>query len=264
MTVVGISMMWNEEDVAEYIVRHMLEECDHVIVADNRSTDRTRAILNSIHSERLHIEDEPSFAFRQQMTMNRLADEAREELGATWIVPFDADEWWYSPAWAIRDVLPALDTFQIRAGEYCAVPQPTDDPKVRNPFRRCAWHRALNPDFKVAFRPQQGRVLGFGSHLVSDSDAWNEVAHNTLFVRHLPFRSFEQAKRKLRHGKAALEATGQPSTTGWHWTSLGGLDDEGLAQWWEVWTKKDGLVNEPLPETPRVAVRGTNSSPPSK
>ena len=28
MTVVGISMMWNEEDVADYVVRHMLEECD--------------------------------------------------------------------------------------------------------------------------------------------------------------------------------------------------------------------------------------------
>ena len=245
-------MAWNEEDIVESTVRHMLEECDTVIVADNMSTDRTREILEAIDDPRLHIEEEPSFGYYQQMTMNRLADEAREDYGATWVIPFDMDEFWTCPSWPIRDVLPALDTFQIRAGEYCAVPQPTDDPKERNPFRRCTWHRALNPDFKVAFRPQQGRVLGFGSHLVSDSDAWNEVAHNTLFVRHLPFRSFEQAKRKLRHGKAALEATGQPSTTGWHWTSLGGLDDEGLAQWWEVWIKKDGLVNEPLPETPKV------------
>jgi glycosyltransferase involved in cell wall biosynthesis len=247
MTVVGISMMWNEEDICEAVVRHMLNEVDEVIVADNNSTDRTREILEAIHDPHLHIEDEPSFGYYQIQTMNRLADEAREDYGASWVVPFDADEWWYSPSWPIRDVLPSINTFQVRAGEYVFVPQPTDA-DAPDPFARCVWRRDLVPDFKIAFRPASGRILGFGSHLLSDSDAWHEVATHTLYIRHLPYRSLDQAKRKLRHGKAALEAANQPRGVGWHWHEYGAWDDEAFSNWWTAWTAPKDLTRDPLPD----------------
>lgn len=239
-------MMWNEEDVAEYVVRHMLTECDRVIVADNNSTDFTRSILESIGDERLTITDEPSFAYYQSHTMNRLADMARIDFKADWVVPFDADEVWYSPSWPLKDVLPSLDTGQVKAGEYVFVPRPTDDPTEPNPFRRCVWRRDLVPDFKVAFRPQSGKLLGFGGHIFG-ADAWEDVARHTLFIRHLPYRSLDQAKRKLRHGKAALEAAGQSKAVGWHWHQYGGWDDEQMANWWNSWTGPAGLTRDPLP-----------------
>jgi hypothetical protein len=77
MTVVGVTMMWNEADLAEYTVRHMLDQVDYVIVADNRSTDDTRAILESIGDPRLFVVDEPEFGYCQDRVMNALADSAR-------------------------------------------------------------------------------------------------------------------------------------------------------------------------------------------
>jgi glycosyltransferase involved in cell wall biosynthesis len=240
-------MVHDESDIIEYTVRHFLDEVDEVIIADNRSTDGTRDILEAIDDPRLHIEDEPSFGYYQQMTMNRLADEAREDYGATWVIPFDADELWFSPSWPIRDVLPSLDTFQVKAGEYVFVPQATDDPTEPNPFKRCSWRRELVPDFKVAFKPANGRILGFGAHLLSDSTPWTEAAAHTLYIRHLPYRSLEQAKRKLRHGKAALEAANQPKGVGWHWHEYGGWDDSVMQNWWADWTAPTGLTKDPLP-----------------
>jgi len=91
MSVVGISMFRNEADVARYVVRHMLDECDRVIVADNCSTDETRDVLAGIADSHFTLTDEPRFEYRQADTMMRLVGMAPE---ATWIVPFDADEWW--------------------------------------------------------------------------------------------------------------------------------------------------------------------------
>ena len=247
MTVIGVGMAWNEQDTIDAVVRHMLDECDEVIVADNASTDNTRAILEAINDPRLHIEDEPSFGYEQQRTTNRLADRAREEFRATWVIPFDMDEWWYSPAWPMRDLLPAIDAYQLRAGEYVYVPQPDkDDPNEPNPFKRCGWRRDLVPDWKLAFRPANGRVLGFGAHFLNDSPAWEQIATHTLYVRHLPYRSLEQAKAKLRHGKAALEATGASPLVGWHWREYGAWDDEQLESWWTNWTAPTGLTYDPL------------------
>jgi hypothetical protein len=43
MTVVAVSMVRDEEDIVGATVAHMRSQVDHVIVADNLSTDRTRA-----------------------------------------------------------------------------------------------------------------------------------------------------------------------------------------------------------------------------
>ena len=247
MSVVGISMFWNESDVAEYVVKHMIDECDYVIVADNNSDDGTREILECIDDPHLTIVDEPRFAYEQARTMNWLSEMAREDYGATWVIPFDMDEWWLSPAWPIKDVLPALDTLQVRAGGYEFHPQPSDDPTEHNPFRRVVWRREITPNFKVAFRPKSGKVLSFGNHFVYESDAWEEVSRNTLFIRHVPYRSLEQAMAKSRHGKAALEATGQGPTLGWHWRHMGGWTDAEFAAWWETWLDPAGLVKDPTP-----------------
>jgi hypothetical protein len=245
VTVVGISMVHNEADIIQYTVRHMLAECDEVIVADNNSDDGTRELLVDIGDPHLHIEDEPSFAYRQHMTMNRLSEQAREDFKATWVVPFDADEWWYNPAWPIKDVLPSLNVLEVQAGAYEFHPQATDNARERNPYRRVVWRRDLTPDFKVAYQPRLGVVLSMGSHLYGATPAWDEVARHTLFVRHVPYRSLEQAKAKSRHGMYALAAAGG-GTEGWHWRHMGGWSDEEFAAWWKTWLDRTGLTKDPL------------------
>lgn len=248
MTTWAVSMFHDEEDVAPWVVRHMLAECDAVLVADNRSTDASRALLEAIGDPRLSIVDEPSIAYRQADTMNRLAKQAYEA-GATWIVPFDFDERWSAEGGRIADVLAALPGRVIDTATTTIdlVPQPDDPAEEPDPFARCRWTRpgsywSTPQNRKIAYRPAPGRFVVQGNHSLVGRPM---PSPGPLRIRHLPYRSLAQATRKVRHGKLAIEAADLPAASGAHWQILGGLPDVVLAGWWADWTKREGLVMAP-------------------
>ena len=240
MSVVAVSMFRNEADVCRYVVRHMLDECGRVIVADNNSTDDTRAILDVIADSHLTVVDEPSFAYRQSETMMRLVAMAPE---AEWIVPFDADEWWDSPQGPLRAVLPTIPGDAVAATTWDMIPSFDDNPHDPNPFTRLLWARPSTslwsrPESrKAAFRPAPGRVLMQGNHGI---DGQPLPPFGPLRIRHLPFRTYEQAAAKLRHGRrAVLALNGSKQGAGTHWLEWGALDDDALHAWWADWTRRD-------------------------
>jgi hypothetical protein len=244
-TVAAVSMFRNEEDVADHVVRHMLAECDLVVIADNNSTDRTRAILDAIDDPRLFIYDEPSFAYDQAGTMNRMAA-AAVGAGADWVVPFDFDEWWYSDEGRIADVLRALpgDVEVTATRTWDMIPQRCDgnDP---NPFARIVSTRpgslwSQPGTRKIAFRPGPGRVLLQGNHGLVGREP-TMISVGPLRVRHYPFRTYRQAKAKVRHGRAAILAAQLPATSGTHWQEWGAYTDADLWAWWRKWTDPAGL-----------------------
>jgi len=228
--VVGVSMMHNEEDVAPYVVRHMLDECDAVIVGDHRSTDRTREILAGIGGRRLTVLS-ISGSFRQAPIINRIASRyGRVE----WIVPFDADEWWTSPHGRIADVLRGSGEQAATAVAWDLIPHPDDDEADPNPFTRIR-RRTFVPGWeKVAFRPGVGRSLVTGSHRLRRGPVG---ARGLLEIAHVPYRSFDQMARKVRHGKMALEEAREPFRRGGHWRTLGGKTDAELEVFWADYTK---------------------------
>ena len=258
--VYGCSMMHDELDVAPWVIEHMLFECDRLIVADNASRDGTRELLDMLalsSGGRLSVVDEPGLAFNQAASMNRLADMAAAE-GAAWIVPFDADEWWTAewpdrkgrwtpvPIAAALRAMPAGD-WQTTTRTIDLVPQPDDDPAQPNPFLRARHHRpgslwSAPGARKTAFRPASGRRLVQGNHRLEDAP-WAPVG--PLRIRHLPYRSLGQARRKLRHGRTAILAANLPTTSGTHWQQLGAMSDADLEGWWYGWTDPVGL--EPAP-----------------
>jgi hypothetical protein len=243
MTTIAISMFHDEADVAGPVVRHMLAECDAAIVADNNSADGSRAILDAIGDPRLTILDEPSFAYNQASTMNRLVALAAAA-GAEWVVPFDFDEWWYAEGGRIADVLAAMpeDMVSTTTRTWDMIPQP-DDPDDPDPFARVRWTRpgslwSLPHSRKTAFRPAPDRILLQGNHGLAGYP-WADVG--PLRIRHVPFRSLAQATAKLRHGRAAVIAAGLPGGSGSHWQQWGSLSDEDLSAWWAEWTDPAGL-----------------------
>jgi hypothetical protein len=245
MAVAAISMVHNEQDVIGYVVRHMLAECDLVLVADNESTDATREILEAIDDPRLLIFDEPCEDFAQVRVLMRLTREA-EVRHASWIVPFDADEWWYCPTGLrIADVLDAFPSVvhATRAEALDMVPQPSDPAGEPDPFARLRWARpatAASPENrKIAFRPGGLRRLTQGCHALQGEPF---PPFGPLRIKHVPYRSFEQAKAKLRHGRSALAQSNEPPGSGWHWREWGALSEDGLREWWRVWTNPAGLV----------------------
>jgi len=128
MTTAAVTMVRDEADIVEATVRHMLTQVDVVIVADNRSVDGTREILEGLP---VHLLNDPERGYYQSEKMARLAHMARVEHGADWVVPFDADEWWYSPHGRIGDVLEGIDAWPIYT---------TTSPPVSTPTgcRRCS------------------------------------------------------------------------------------------------------------------------------
>ena len=254
MTVFGISMVKDEADIIAGTIRHMAGECDQLIVADNNSTDGTRKILDELAYElpNLTVVDDPDPAYYQSAKMTALANLAAAE-GATWIVPFDADELWTS-AHRIADVLPGLDVPVADAPLFNHL-RTACDVDHSDPFTSMVW-RQPHPGklHKVAFRFEQGAVIHQGNHGVTLPSG--SVSVPALEIRHYPVRSPEQFIRKAINGANAYAQTDLPQSQGEHWRSYGQLYDrfgeQGLTEvyfehWWYRSPTDAGLVRDPAP-----------------
>lgn len=228
MTVTGIAMMKDEADVAHAVVEHMLTQVDEILVADNGSTDGTREILEILP---VTLIDDQESGYYQSAKMTALAQTAIEA-GADWVVPFDADEWWYSPfADRLSDVLAKLAPQWLCASaalyDHVATGADPDEP---DPFQRLGYRRrnAL-PLVKVACRAHPELVVEQGNHGATYPGG-TTVWPGELVVRHFPYRSPEQFVTKARNGARAYAATDLPETMGAHWRQYGALLDSGGPQ----------------------------------
>lgn len=217
MTVTGICMCKDEADIIGPVVEHMLTQVDTVIVADNGSTDGTRSILDALP---ITVLDDPDPAYRQSEKMSRLARVAADN-GATWVVPFDADEWWYSPFGRLADVLADCPTAVASATLYDHIAT-ADDPDEADPIRRMGWRRQdAGAMPKVACRPRLDATIHQGNHGAGYTNT--STFDGLLVVRHFPYRSAEQFVRKARNGAAAYAATDLPPDIGAHWRGYGSI-----------------------------------------
>lgn len=225
-------MVRDEADIIGTVLRHLLAEgVAGLIVADNLSTDGTRAILDALAAEddRLVVVDDSDPAYWQGRKMTALAHLAGDR-GAEWVVPFDADELWYSPAGRLAEVLESSGADVLLARVWEHVPTPFDggasDPVLRMKRRR----PDPKPARKACFRYHPSIRLWEGNHFV---DHPGQVSNEDLIeIREFQYRSLEQATRKVRNGKAALDATTLAASEGSHWRALGGLPDDALSAWW--------------------------------
>ena len=253
MTTFGISMVRDEADVIEGTIRHMAGEVDWLLVADNGSTDGTREILGQLERQLpLTVVDDPDPAYYQSAKMTALAEKAYAD-GATWIVPFDADELWVAGD-RLRLILadrPDNETVCWAAlHNHLRTAVDVADP---DPFRSMVWRqRDPAPLSKVAVRWQPGAVIEQGNH--GAQHPRGVVGVPALGVRHFPVRSAEQFTRKSLNGAAAYRAADLPAEMGAHWRSYGNLVDrfgvDVLAEvfrehWWYLSPTDAGLIRDP-------------------
>lgn len=254
MTVFGICMVRDAEDIIGPVVEHMMSEVDHVIVADNLSQDNTRSILDGLTGNITVIDDlEP--AYRQSEKMTYLAMLAKKQ-GAKWVVPFDADEWWRSPHGRLADVIRDSNFTINVAPLYDHVPTSVD-PDEPNPIKRIGWRRPTpSPLHKVACRAALDLTIGMGNHNAfylkhePTYDGWNLIE-----VRHFPYRNAEQFVEKAVVGAMALDMTDLPYEVGQHWRDYARIvEDEGVEALKDVFRQwfyskdpaEEGLVYDPV------------------
>lgn len=256
--VYGISLVKNEADIIRPILEHMLTQVDHIIVADNGSTDGTREILKSLP---IQVIDDPEVGYWQSDKMTRLADKARKQ-GADWVVPFDADELWLMRSRRrIADGLNALpESLAVVAADLWDHVSTGIDPDEPNPLKRIEWRRDTPVHLpKVACRTQAGMRIEQGNHSVTyPRNHFLGTVNNLLTVRHFPYRSVEQFIRKVRQGAAAYKATNLPESMGAHWRQWGSiLESQGEEAVAEIYRRYFWRLNPTIP----LEINGEHQNP---
>lgn len=275
VSVWGIAMFRDEEDVAEHVVRHLAEEgFDGVLIADNNSVDGTAKRLADLAQEldgscRVVVIEDPEIGYYQSAKMTKLAAAAHNEFGADWIVPFDADEVWYSRTTTrLAETLTALPPIVgwITATLFNHFPSALD-PVGDNPFETIQWREAGPGKLpKIAFRYDDAAVIQMGNHAVVGAGI-GAGADLGIEIRHFPYRSFEQFMRKARNGEEAYAATDLSPDFGAHWrgyaTILRNYGEDVLRRdvfekyFWFLSPVDEGMVWDPAPFRRWARLNGT-------
>lgn len=240
--VVGITMVKDEIDIFPHTLENMLWQCDNVIVWDDNSTDGTTGYLvgqELIHGGKLRLwaknGDKPGYYQSERMTKMARAAYA---MGAEWVVPFDADEYWIS---ACPDYKSIKDVLQAHQHDYGIVRAQIFDHMATDfnaelILERLMWYRVEPLAFpKVAARATVDVVIEQGNHWARHGVPANPTPDHRLIVHHYPYRSPEQMIKKVRNGAAAYALTDLPETAGAHWRNWGLLTDEQITELFYKW-----------------------------
>lgn len=240
----GVSMMKDEADVCADTLAQMVNEgIDGLVIYNNGSTDETGELLKKFAEEAeimVLVLDDAEMGYYQSRKMTTLALIAHE-LGADWIVPFDADELWYSQEGRrftdhLRETPDNVVGVQLW-NHYCTG---KDQRTQVRPFDRMMyrWHEPGQLD-KAAYRWRPELVIGQGNHTILRNDIPVPGAGIPIGIRHFPYRSLEHFIRKARNGAAAYAATNLPDSVGTHWRDYGRILETGgeaaLAEVFNQW-----------------------------
>lgn len=245
----GVCTAYHEADIIGMTVRHMFAEgCDAVYVerpdGDYETWEQATNAGAKVITLKETFHDQPG-------TINYLARCAAIDLGEDnlWILPFDADEFFYAPMRneTIKEALSVLDP---RVASITA-------PRFK---QHDWWHSEPGPSgmSKVAYRWTPDVKVGPGNHTLTGVDPDSIIVENALMLREYQYRSFEHFKRKVEERSRTIDPS-FGSEMGWHIRQYVDLDEEGLRAAYEkemdptfkIWAPLATKLDLPLYPGPR-------------
>jgi hypothetical protein len=240
----AVTVVRNEEQRISGSIRRLFADgIDHVIVADNLSTDGTRdVVLELARDLPISVVSDDESAFYQGTKVSLMA-RAAARCGAAWIVPFDADELWFGTDASIASTLHSLEGDVAVAPMFDFLPR-VDQELVADPYVEFTRRTEVPVTRKVAFRAHLLASVVSGNHSVNQPARRVE---GKLFIRHYPFLDFEHFVRKAVRGTRALEETDLSTKISDHWRRWASMRDTALeAEWRSICAT--GAVEDPLPD----------------
>ena len=261
----AVMMVRNERDILPVNLRYHLESgIDHILIADNGSTDGTAAILKEFTAtRRVHVFARPG-PFHQADTTTELAREAFLR-GARWVLPIDADEFWHVPNGRLQDVLedgPDTGALEVQVVNFVQRREQealdvrgllTMTRRVPAPIGAAGEAAELVESGRIAFveiryppkyvsRACIALQIGQGNHQVSGTDG-PVKSSDAIVCLHAPLRARDAlAIGKVEQGRR-IEEVNYYLRQAWHVRRWRRLADEGAidAEWAANSYREDGL-----------------------
>lgn len=236
MRVFGFCIVRDDPEIIGLSVRHHLRTgVDHVLLVDNGSSDETREIVEELGREKGVTSWRDESDWQQAAISTELAREAFR-LGADWVVPFDADEFWVASGPGLRQLLSssragALEALVVnfiqKRSERAAgadellsmtrrIAQPTgpfERTRELVESRQIAFVEMLYPP-KFISRATAELAIGPGNHEVAGLTGPVEPTDSVRCL-HAPLRSLASLNAKADQA-LRQEQAGWPADLGWH------------------------------------------------
>ena len=265
MKIFGVTLVRSEADIIGVTIRYHLQlGLDGVFVLDNASSDGTDKILERLArtDDRIRWSRHEGEYHQAELTTG-LAEEAFRA-GADWIVPFDADEFWYAPGRAFREVLASSKAGALRAQVIHYIQ--AREQSMRSPEALLTLTR--RPPRMIG-PPDRGRTLveaqqiGYVEAMYPPKwisrasidlkiDAGNHSADNLagkpettmeLVCLHAPVRSRDTLVLKAAQSRR-LETAGRPPAEGWHTHRVRRLlEEDSIDAEWAANSYKDDALD---------------------
>jgi len=188
------------------------------VVLNNGSTDdtvvRVREFQADFGDAVVYLIDDPVAGHYQSRKITAAARFARAMFGVDWVIPLDGDELLSVHGRSLGDALTAIaaagyDYAVVHCCDYCMTA--ADQSGQGDPLKRLRYRQTVfTPTPKVLVRFRDGFRIEDGMHGVQAADdrrLWGiSGLQQGLVIRHFPFRSREQIRRKIVNGGRALEA----------------------------------------------------------
>jgi CTP:molybdopterin cytidylyltransferase MocA len=236
MRIFGLCIVRDDSDIIRLSVLHHLRAgVDHVLLVDNGSSDGTREIVEELGRRGRVTAWRDDSEWHHGAMFTELALEA-VRLGADWVVPFDADEFWVAPGTSLRVLLSSTDAGALEAPIVNFVQRRSERAtgaegllsmtrRVERPIGPFERTRELVESRQIAFvemlyppkfvsRASRELTIGPGNHLVGGLIAPSQPT-DSLRCLHAPLRSLAALEAKADRG-LRQNAAGWPADLGWH------------------------------------------------